>query len=386
MLPLRLSRLLDTCEYSLGYTDHHRLTEHSLKKGQRLLICSPLGGSLAERNDHLHATRKGVAVRIANIIKPSFLIGALLIGQPSTAREATVLDFGAQVSASPNLSKSGSLAQPTSNANSGERPSAEPLTLGMGISDLLLLEFARPSASPAIAIGPFGRASLPTDQISIPTWMKPSSTIFHFPVDRGTMFATGLAGGRYARCDAMPYAPAWWLDTRTEARRIDYFSTIAAVACEHGVPTALLDAIVAQESGYKSWAISPKGAMGLMQIMPGTANQLGLATPFDPTANLRAGARYLRMQLDRFGRVELALAAYNAGPHRRSLKAGRLPPISETLNYVRTIMINWGRLAPRSAEIVTVDRGAIAAAAVAASPLRRATLVRYDGLESVSSF
>lgn len=325
-------------------------------------------------------------MRILNIIKPSLLIGALLSGQPSGAREATVLDFGAQDSAGSRDGKSGSFPPTTITANKGEQPLAERQLFEAGVSDLMLLEFARRSALPERTASMVGRGSLPTDQISIPAWMRSGPTIIRSPLNREVMFATGLAGGRYDRCDTMPNAPAWWLDARTKARRIDYFATIAAVACEHGVPTALLDAVVAQESGYRSWAISPKGAMGLMQIMPGTANQLGLATPFDPTANLRAGARYLRMQLDRFGRVDLALAAYNAGPHRRSLSEGRLPPIAETLNYVRTIMLNWERLAPRSVEIATVDRGAIAAAAVAASPLRRATLVRYDGLEPVSSF
>lgn len=150
------------------------------------------------------------------------------------------------------------------------------------------------------------------------------------------------------------------------------------VACEYGVPTLLLDAVVAQESGYKFWAISNKGAMGMMQIMPGTASQLGLARPFDALSNMRAGARYLREQLDRFGRVDLALAAYNAGPHRRSLREGRLPMISETLNYVRTILTNWNRLSPHNTEMTTVNRGAIAAAQVVKSGFRGVTLVRYD--------
>lgn len=161
---------------------------------------------------------------------------------------------------------------------------------------------------------------------------------------------------------------------------------VAAVACEFGVPTSLLDAVIAQESGYKHWALSHKGAMGMMQIMPGTARQLGLADPFNSLANMRAGARYLREQLDRFGRVDLALAAYNAGPHRRSLREGRLPIIAETLNYVRTIMTNWARLAPRNVEIASVDRGAIAAAAVANSGFRSVSLVRYDGLSHVQPF
>lgn len=183
----------------------------------------------------------------------------------------------------------------------------------------------------------------------------------------------------YDQCYGRGFSPAWWLNPKVEARRAYHFATVAAVACEFGVPTSLLDAVIAQESGYKYWAISPKGAMGMMQIMPGTATQLGLADPFNSLANMRAGARYLREQLDRFGRVDLALAAYNAGPHRRSLKEGRLPMISETLSYVQTILINWARLSPRNVEIASVDRGAIAAAAVAKSGFRSVSLVRYDG-------
>ncbi|MFD1768116.1 lytic transglycosylase domain-containing protein [Sphingorhabdus buctiana] len=195
-----------------------------------------------------------------------------------------------------------------------------------------------------------------------------------------------MSGGSFDRCDGGGFSPAWWLDPKVEARRAYHFAMVAAVACEFGVPTSLLDAVIAQESGYKHWALSHKGAMGMMQIMPGTARQLGLADPFNSLANMRAGARYLREQLDRFGRVDLALAAYNAGPHRRSLREGRLPIIAETLNYVRTIMTNWARLAPRNVEIATVDRGAIAAAAVESSGFRSVNLVRYDGLSQAQAF
>ena len=99
----------------------------------------------------------------------------------------------------------------------------------------------------------------------------------------------------------------------------------------------------------------------MMQIMPGTARSLGLNNPFDPISNLRAGARYLRQQIDRFGRVDLALAAYNAGPERRSLRYGRIPAIPETQHYVRTILTNWGRLIEidLAQEFDRVDRRAL---------------------------
>lgn len=189
--------------------------------------------------------------------------------------------------------------------------------------------------------------------------------------------------GSFAHCDRAAYIPTWWLSREVEGRRAYYFDMMAGVACEFGIPTTLLDAVIAQESGYKFWAISDAGAMGMMQIMPGTARLLGLRSPFEPLANLRAGARYLRQQLDRFGRIDLALAAYNAGPERASLRAGFVPRIPETMNYVATIFRNWSRLGDAGAELASnVDRGAIAAAVVRASGYRSVELSRYDGLNA----
>lgn len=120
-----------------------------------------------------------------------------------------------------------------------------------------------------------------------------------------------------------------------------------------------------------------------MQIMPGTARYLGLSNPFDPIANMNAGARYLRQQLDRFGRVDLALAAYNAGPERRSLRQGQIPAIAETQHYVRTILTNWGRLIELDqANAHEPDRGELAMMAVRASGYRDVELIRYDGLNA----
>ena len=148
-------------------------------------------------------------------------------------------------------------------------------------------------------------------------------------------------------CAPSKYAPAWWLKPDVELRRAAHYDAVVSIACEFGIPTSLLDAAVAQESGYNRLAVSPAGAKGMLQIMPATATGLGLTNPFDPIANLRAGARYLRQQIDRFGRIDLALAAYNAGPERPSLLAGRVPNIRETREYVRTIVTNWERLIRR---------------------------------------
>lgn len=107
-------------------------------------------------------------------------------------------------------------------------------------------------------------------------------------------------------------------------------------ARRHGVPEDLFARLVQQESGWNPRAVSHKGAMGLAQLMPGTAQLLGV-NPADPAQNLEGGARYLRMQYDRFGTWRLALAAYNAGPGAVE-RHGGVPPYRETQGYVRAIL------------------------------------------------
>lgn len=107
--------------------------------------------------------------------------------------------------------------------------------------------------------------------------------------------------------------------------------------CEqHGVPVPLALALIWKESKGKAQARSHAGAKGLMQLMPKTAAALGVRNPYDPKQNLKGGLAYLGAQLKRFGQVDLALAAYNAGPTRVA-KLGRVPEIQETQNYVRKI-------------------------------------------------
>jgi len=116
-----------------------------------------------------------------------------------------------------------------------------------------------------------------------------------------------------------------------------FAAIIDAVAVRHGVDPALVYAVIEVESAYRPAARSPKGAMGLMQLMPATAKRYAVADPFDPLANIEAGTRYLRLLLDRYDDdVDSALAAYNAGegPVR---KFGGVPPYPETLRYVAKI-------------------------------------------------
>jgi len=110
----------------------------------------------------------------------------------------------------------------------------------------------------------------------------------------------------------------------------------------HGLPVSLIQAVIKVESNFVSWAVSPKGAMGLMQLMPGTAAFLGVQDPFNPRENIHGGCRYLRLMLDYFGgSLPLALAAYNAG-YQRVVSCGfQVPPIKETQEFVTEVLARY---------------------------------------------
>jgi hypothetical protein len=110
----------------------------------------------------------------------------------------------------------------------------------------------------------------------------------------------------------------------------------------YGVDPGLVRAVMRHESGFNPGAVSPKGAQGLMQLMPGTAALMGVNNPFDPEQNVAGGVGYLRRCLDRFGHnVPLAVAAYNAGPERVA-NCGTIPPIPETQTFVNNVMGTYG--------------------------------------------
>lgn len=115
-----------------------------------------------------------------------------------------------------------------------------------------------------------------------------------------------------------------------------YLPVAQEMARKHRVPQALFVRLVQAESNWNPLAMSHKGAIGLAQLMPGTARLLGV-DPYDPRENLEGGARYLRMQYDTFGSWQLALAAYNAGPGAVQQHGG-VPPYRETQNYVRKVL------------------------------------------------
>lgn len=110
-------------------------------------------------------------------------------------------------------------------------------------------------------------------------------------------------------------------------------------ACRrYGLDYRLVKALIRAESAFDAEALSPKGAMGLMQLMPGTSRDLGVLNPFDPSENIDGGVRYLRFLMDRFNNnIALALAAYNAGPEAVQ-KHGGIPPYEETRTYVQRVI------------------------------------------------
>lgn len=182
---------------------------------------------------------------------------------------------------------------------------AVPLTLGLCLQPLQAQVYEIDGAGAVVAIGQVAKMAVPVAKIAPPAH---STSIM---------------------AKTMP--PQWKIVVTTIAKR-------------HDLDPTLFEAVIWQESRWNPSALSPKGATGLAQLMPGTARQLGV-DPLDPVANLDGGAQYLKKMLDSFdGDVTLALAAYNAGP-TRVLKHKAIPPFAETQNYVASIQqrVAWGR-------------------------------------------
>ncbi|MGO9513008.1 MAG: lytic transglycosylase domain-containing protein [Steroidobacteraceae bacterium] len=123
------------------------------------------------------------------------------------------------------------------------------------------------------------------------------------------------------------------------ARATRYDSIIEKAAVSAAVEPNLLRAVIVVESGFNSRAVSKRGAVGLMQLMPATATRFGVSNPYDPKQNVHAGARYLKFLIDRFGQdIRLALAAYNAGEEAVDRNGGQIPPFTETMAYVPRVL------------------------------------------------
>lgn len=161
------------------------------------------------------------------------------------------------------------------------------------------------------------------------------------------VYAGQSAGGAIVLSDfRSAEAPSVLIDApRDDARAIapapatDIKAIVHEVAASEQVSPHLLEAVIAVESGYNPRAVSPKGAQGLMQLMPATASRFGVVDPFDPRENVRAGARYLKQLLELFGgELRLALAAYNAGEQAVIRSGHRIPPYAETQRYVPRVL------------------------------------------------
>jgi len=125
----------------------------------------------------------------------------------------------------------------------------------------------------------------------------------------------------------------------------DIDGLVARAAQRFGLDPCLIVSVMMAESGFNRHAVSPRGASGLMQLMPATAIRFGVNDIFDPEQNIEGGAAYLRWLLDRFaGDVRLALAGYNAGEGAVEIYGNRIPPFLETQNYVRTIYSTYSRV------------------------------------------
>jgi len=137
-------------------------------------------------------------------------------------------------------------------------------------------------------------------------------------------------------------------DPRLLARASQYDSIIERAANSAAVEPNLLRAVIVVESGFNARAVSKRGAVGLMQLMPATASRFGALNLYDPMQNVHAGARYLKFLMDRFGQdMRLALAAYNAGEEAVDRHGGQIPPYTETMEYVPKVLRIYRLLADR---------------------------------------
>jgi soluble lytic murein transglycosylase-like protein len=163
------------------------------------------------------------------------------------------------------------------------------------------------------------------------TWVDASGSLVVSNVPQGT----NLGVGSYEVPHAESVRSTQYVAPE-KARAFD--DVIEETAAQNGVRTDLVRAVIQVESAFNPHAVSNKGAMGLMQLMPATARQFGVANAFDPEQNVRGGVAYLRQLLDRYdGDERLALAAYNAGPGAVDRHGQTVPPFRETRDYVSRV-------------------------------------------------
>ena len=178
------------------------------------------------------------------------------------------------------------------------------------------------------------------------------ATVYTFTDASGVMHFTNVPSDpRYAGMARAPYRASAYKSVKTSSRYPAapdrYAPLVEKVAREHSLDQALLRAMIATESGFDPHAVSPKGAVGLMQLMPETARRYGVRNLYDPAENIQGGAKYLRDLMRKFNNdLSLTLAAYNAGEDAIIQYGNRIPPYRETLLYVRRVMDLYQRHQP----------------------------------------
>jgi soluble lytic murein transglycosylase len=167
-----------------------------------------------------------------------------------------------------------------------------------------------------------------------------AGSLYRYIDDRGVVHYTNISYDRRYHRVRPPSGFGWSAVSRKDGRRFDPLIRDAAAAA--GVPPAIVKAVIHAESAFDTRAISRAGAMGLMQLMPGTAREVGVLDPFRAEENVHGGARYLRHLHDRYGSWTFTLAAYNAGPTAVDRHRG-VPPYAETQAYVRRVLSYYRR-------------------------------------------
>jgi len=171
----------------------------------------------------------------------------------------------------------------------------------------------------------------------------PTADVEHYEKDDSPPPAPEPTLGAAAASGARSGAQGRALQPLSKASPEEIADAIGLASSRYRLDPDFVASVVSAESNFNSRAVSPKGAQGLMQLMPGTASQLGVDNPFDPAKNTEGGTRYLRMLLERFNfDVAKALAAYNAGPLRVDQHNG-VPPYRETRKYVARIINDYNR-------------------------------------------
>ncbi|WP_218647674.1 lytic transglycosylase domain-containing protein [Sphingobium lactosutens] len=254
------------------------------------------------------------------------------LARDNSARAVQLIDLTGSAAHAAVQPSSAAQAESAHAANAGTKIASSATAFRVHDLSRRWVEFQMASslAEPQVPPAPADDAVSMTEGIAIPAWMRGASPL-----------PSAILPSYTPGCNPLGYRPTGFLTPDAEGRRQSYFALMSRIACEHGLPIGLFDAMIIQESRYNPLALSPKRAFGLAQLMPGTAAMLGV-NRFDLVDNLRGGARYLRSHLDQFGRYDLALAAYNAGPGK--VRNGRVPPFPETRGYVANILEFWLKL------------------------------------------